>query len=65
MKIAAQFRPANPTARSPAFSSVMHSFPQVTLPISIDAPQFRDYLRVQIEPKSLKTLRLSFEGAAA
>jgi hypothetical protein len=43
----------------------MHSFPQVALPISIDAPRRRDYLHAQIEPKSLKTLRLSFEGAAA
>jgi hypothetical protein len=55
----------NIAAHPSRFSSVMHSFPQVALPISIDAPQLRDYLRVQIEPKSLKTLRLSFEGAAA
>jgi hypothetical protein len=43
----------------------MHKFAQAHLPISIDARNRQEYLPRQIEPKSLETLRLSFEGVAA
>jgi hypothetical protein len=34
-------------------------------PISVDAENQKFYLAPQIEPGSLRTLRLSFEGAAS
>jgi hypothetical protein len=43
----------------------MHKFAQHYAPIFIDAQVKREYRARQIEPKSLETLRLSFEGGAA
>jgi len=47
------------------FPTPIHKFAQRSSPISIDARKRQEYLPRQIEPKSLKTLRLSFESAAA
>jgi hypothetical protein len=49
----------------PAFPTPIHTFAQPSQPISIDARKRNEYLPLQIEPKSFKTLRLSLEGAAA
>src|SRR5882757_7727257 len=80
LRAPSQSRPANrsfPVARAacpetcprvrqpPIFPTAVHTFAQ-TFPLnSIDAAKHNEYLPLQIEPKSLKTLRLSFESAAA
>jgi hypothetical protein len=46
------------------FPTPIHTFAQPFPPISIDAQNRIHYLPHQIEPGSLKTLRLSFERAA-
>jgi hypothetical protein len=51
--------------RTPIFYTPVHTFAQTSRPISIDAAKHNEYLPSQIEPKSLKTLRLSFKSAAA
>jgi hypothetical protein len=47
------------------FCTTIHSFAQSFRQNLIDALLENFYLAHQIEPGSLKTLRLSFEGAAA
>jgi len=47
------------------FPTPVHTFAQASQQNSIDDVTRKEYLPLQIEPKSLKTLRLSFESAAA
>jgi hypothetical protein len=47
------------------FCTLINSFAQTFPPISIDAKGRCDYRASQIEPKSLETLRLKLEDAAA
>jgi hypothetical protein len=46
------------------FPTSVHIFAQARHPNSIDAATRKEYLPPQIEPKSLNTLRLSFESTA-
>jgi hypothetical protein len=64
--IVASFNPSNidASSRNP-ISSPIHTLAQPPRHNPIDAPNHFHYLPRQIEPKSLKTLRLMVEGAAA
>jgi hypothetical protein len=48
-----------------AFCTLIHNFPQPGRQILIDAINRFYYLPLQIEPKSLETLRVTLESAAA
>ena len=47
------------------FCTIVHSFAQCFIHISIDAANEKAYFAFQIEPGSVRTLRLSFQGAAS
>ena len=47
------------------FCTAVHTFAQSLQQNSIDGLKQNEYRSRQIEPGSLKTLRVSFEGAAA
>jgi hypothetical protein len=47
------------------FPTTIHQFAQPHPLISIDARKRQEYRARQIEPRSLETLRLTFEGVAA
>jgi hypothetical protein len=60
------FPPSSPHAALTLlfFCTLIHKFAQIFPHNSIDALQHCDYLPRQIEPGSVRTLRLSSKGAA-